>query len=155
MKVSICMLSTTVDQFYIHRALCNTRPSSSTDLSFLCSSATIVEENLIVVLDSKPLTGPAILLPANQSQVTSSTLHLTCTVTNQGRFQWQWNPASHPPVVSDGTRTSTIEIPLDEGSVGEYICTASYHSDTGLAPSSVTGTFTVQLESEFKILHMC
>ena len=102
------------------------------------------------MLDSKR---PVILLPADRSQVNSSTfLSLTCTVTNQGRYQWQWSPAPHPPMVSDGTRTSTIEIPLSEDSVGEYMCTASYHTDTGLDPSPVTETFTVQLESEFEIL---
>ena len=50
--------------------------------------------------------------------------------------------------MSDGTRTSMIEIPLAVESVGEYICTASYHSDTGLDPSPVTETFTVDLESK-------
>ena len=48
-----------------------------------------------------------------------------------------------------------IEIPLAVERVGEYTCTASYHPDTRLDPSPVTGTFTVDLESEFIIVYMC
>ena len=50
--------------------------------------------------------------------------------------------------MSDDTRTSMIEIPLAVENVGEYTCTASYHPDTRLDPSPVTGTFTVDLESK-------
>ena len=107
-------------------------------------------ESLTLELDSGPLSGPAIILPANQSEISSIAVNLTltCTVANQGRFEWQWTPQDYSSLVSDGTRSSTIEIPLDVESVGEYTCIASYHPDTLLDHSPVVGNFTVQLESE-------
>ena len=118
-------------------------------------------ESLTLELDSEPLSGPAIVVPASQSEISSIAVNLTltCTVANQGRFEWQWTPQDYSSRVSDGTRSSMIKIPLDVESVGEYTCTASYHPDTLLDRSPVTGTFTVQLESEsslFLVLHgMC
>ena len=53
--------------------------------------------------------------------------------------------------MSNDTRTSMIEIPLSGESVGEYTCTASYHPDTRLDPSPVTGTFTVDIESKYTL----
>ena len=53
------------------------------------STATIEAEALSVFLNSKPLSGPDIILPADPANVPSHAL-LTCTVANQGRFQWQW-----------------------------------------------------------------
>ena len=112
------------------------------------TSVTIEAESLTLELKSEPLTGPDILLPANRTQVTAATISLSCTVTNQGHFSWQWSSQDHSPHVFDDTRTSMIGIPLTEESVGEYTCTASYHPDTRLDPSPVTGTFTVGLESK-------
>ena len=117
-------------------------------------SATIEAESLTLQLDSGPLAGPAILLPANQSLTSPENVTLACTVANQGRFQWQWTlPDSSSPAsvqVSDDTRSSAIEISLDVDSValGDYTCTVSYHPDSLLAPSPATGTFSVQLESK-------
>ena len=109
---------------------------------------TIEAESLTLELKSEPLTGPNITLPANRTQVTAANMSLSCSVTNQGRFRWQWTSQGYSPQVSDDTRTSTIEIPLAVESVGEYTCTASYHPDTRLDPSPVTGTFTVDVESK-------
>ena len=79
-------------------------------------------------------------------------MSLSCSVTNQGRFRWQWTSRGYSPQVSDDTRTSMTKIPLTVESVGEYTCTASYHPDTRLDPSPVTGTFAVDLESK-SIIH--
>ena len=55
---------------------------------------------------------------------------------------------SLPPtqLLLDATRTSVIEVPQNGASLGEYMCTASYHTDTGLYPSSVTGTFILEAQ---------
>ena len=76
-------------------------------------------------------------------------------MTIQGRFQWEWD-SSIPvtPQVSDDTRISTIEIPMDEGSEGEYICTAMYHDGTGLDAPPTTKTFTVVLERKYMIVYV-
>ena len=107
---------------------------------------------ITIELTSEPLDGvPSVLLPANRTGINEdSTLTLTCTVTIQGRFQWVWD--SSIPVteqVSDDTRISTIEIPMDEGSVGEYTCTAMYHDGSGIIAPSFTRTFTVGLERKY------
>ena len=118
-------------------------------LKYLSPTAVTIEaESLTLELESEPLTGPHILLPANRTQVNAANMSLSCSVTNQGRFRWQWTSQGYSPQVSDDTRTSMIEIPLTVESVGEYTCTASYHPDTRLDPSPVTGTFTVDLESK-------
>ena len=110
-------------------------------------------ETLVLDLTSDPLDGPDILLPANRTGLTEhSTVTLSCTVTNQGRFQWDWDTdISTTPRVSDDTRTSTVEIPLNAESEGEHTCTARYHDDTELATSPSTGTFTVSLERKHMI----
>ena len=83
-------------------------------------------------------------------------MSLSCSVTNQGCFRWQWTSQGYSPQVSDDTCTSMIEIPQAVESVGEYTCTASYHPDTRLDLCPVTGTFTVDLESKSNTLaHKC
>ena len=126
-------------------------------ISFLYSTAIIEAEALSVSLNSEPLSGPDILLPADPANVPSNAL-LTCTVANQGRFQWQWTAlgTDTPPTwISDGTRSTTLNISLGisgnqppTSAVGNYSCTASYHPDSKLPPSHITETFTVRLESE-------
>ena len=116
---------------------------------FLIHAATIEEESLTLELSSQPLSGPDILLPVNRTDINEdSTISLVCTVTNQGRFTWQWTgpQGSIPQQTSDETRTSTAVIPLAPESVGEYTCTVSYHPDTQLESSSTAETFTVRLE---------
>ena len=94
----------------------------------------------------------SVLVPANRTGVTPDTvMRLSCTVANQGRFQWEWtvpDSLSTPSqLLLDATRTSVIEVPQSGMSVGEYTCTASYHSDTELVFSGAT-TFTVEPECE-------
>ena len=101
----------------------------------------------------------SVLVPANRTGVTPDTvMRLSCTVVNQGRFQWEWTvPDSLSPpsqLLLDATRTSVIEVPQSGMSVGEYTCTASYHSDTGLVSSGAT-TFTVEPECESQFLCVC
>ena len=114
------------------------------------STATIEAETLSVSLNSEPLSGPDIILPADPANVPSDAL-LTCTVANQGRFQWQWTALgtkTTPTWISDGTRSTALNISLGTSAVGNYSCIASYHPDSKLPPSPITDTFTVGLESE-------
>ena len=113
------------------------------------STATIEAEDLSVFQNSEPLSGPDILLPADPANVPSDAL-LTCTVINQGRFQWQWTALGTNTItwISDGTRSTALNISLGTSAVGNYSCTASYHPDSKLPPSPITETFTVGLESE-------
>ena len=125
------------------------------------STATIEVEALSVFLNSKPLSGPDIILPADPANVPSDAL-LTCTVANQGHFQWQWTAlgTNTPPTwISDGTRSTALNISLGTSAVGNYSCTASYHPESSkLPPSPITDTFTVGLESELtssQIIAVC
>ena len=125
-------------------------PSKFTYTFLSYSTATIKAEALSVSLNSEPFSGPDILLPADPANVPSDAL-LTCTVANQGRFQWQWTAlgTNTPPTwISDGTRSTALNISLGTSAVGNYSCTASYHPDSKLPPSPITETFTVGLESE-------
>ena len=118
------------------------------------SAATVEAEALVLELSSEPkelVNGSTVRLPANRTGVTEdSVIRLSCTVANQGRFQWSWSvPDSLSPptqLLLDATRTSMIEVPQNGASLGEYMCTARYHTDTGLNPSSVTETFTVEAQ---------
>ena len=124
--------------------------SRFTHAPFSYSTATIEAEVLSVSLNSEPLSGPGFLLPADPANVPSDAL-LTCTVANQGRFQWQWTAlgTNTPPTwISDGTRSTTLNISLGTSAVGNYSCTSGYHPDSKLPPSPITETFTVRLESE-------
>ena len=114
------------------------------------STATIEAEALSLFLNSEPLSGPDIILPVDPAKVPSDAL-LTCTVANQGGFQWQWTALgtnTTPTWISDGTRSTALNISLRTSAVGNYSCTASYHPDSKLPPSPITETFTVGLESE-------
>jgi hypothetical protein len=124
----------------------------------LCRDEVMVEaETLSVVLTSEPVepvNGSTITLPANRTGVDEgSVITLSCTVANQGRFVWEWampGSVSFTPLVVDGTRTSVVEVPMNGDSVGEYTCTARYHSDTGLDPSPSTLTLTIDVERKLK-----
>ena len=120
--------------------------------------ATFGGETLVVEQSSETgeLVNGSVLVPANRTGVTLDTvMRLSCTVVNQGRFQWEWtvpDTLSLPSqLLLDATRTSVIEVPQSGMSVGEYTCAASYHSDTGLVSSGAT-TFTVELECESQFL---
>ena len=115
-------------------------------------TATIEAEALSVKL-TNVMNGSTlvVLVPANRTGVDEdSVIMLCCTVFNQGRFTWTWtlpdSVSSSPPLILDATRTSVIEVPQSSSSVGEYSCSASYHSDAGLSASSASVDFTVQIE---------
>ena len=58
---------------------------------------------------------------------------------------------SPTPLLLDATQTSMIEVPQNEASLGDYTCTASYHTDTGLDPSSVTETLFLKLNVTIQV----
>ena len=81
-----------------------------------------------------------------------ATIELSCTVANEGSFQFEW---TFPPSVSanqyhirtvDATRSSIVQISqlsLDNG--GDYVCQASYSSGEG---ESASRTITLDLRGE-------
>lgn len=110
------------------------------------TSVAINDKGPFLELSSEPLNGPDIVLPANKTVITSTTIRLVCSVTNQGYFEWQWTHmdtnSTYSVEVSSDRRTSTIEIPLDVESVGIYTCTASFY------PVPISGNFTVAIEGK-------
>ena len=70
------------------------------------------------------------LVPPGPDSVVSAA-NLSCTVANEGSFQWQW---TLPPGINftqmwftDGTRTSIVQISqISAANAGEYTCTASF-----------------------------
>jgi len=71
-----------------------------------------------------------------------SAANLSCTVANEGSFQWQWTP---PPGitlsqmwVADGTRTSIVQISqISAANAGDYTCQASFNGDSANASIAV------------------
>ena len=69
-------------------------------------------------------------MPAGPDSVVSAA-NLSCTVANEGSFQWQW---TLPPGITftqmwltDGTRTSIVQISQISGAnAGDYTCQASF-----------------------------
>ena len=108
----------------------------------------------------QPVNGSTVLIPANRTGVgEEAVIRLSCTVVNQGRFTWVWTlPDSvssttqqeilDSQLILDGTRTSVIEVPWSRESVGDYTCTASYATGTGLPASSVAEKFIIDVECE-------
>ena len=118
-------------------------------------------------LNSEPIqlvNGSTVLIPANRTGVgEEAVIRLSCTVVNQGRFMWVWTlPDSvsstiqqeilDSQLILDGTRTSVIEVPRSRESVGDYTCTASYATGTGLPASSVAEEFIIDVECELNKL---
>ena len=97
-------------------------------------------ETQLIELSSDLLNGSVVLLPANQSQLTSDSVSVSCSIINQGRFQWQWSPENYATYVSTDTRSTTIQVPGSRDSVGEYTCTVSYY------PAPISASFTVDIE---------
>ena len=64
-----------------------------------------------------------------------STANLSCTVANEGSFQWEWTP---PPGitlsqmwVADGTRTCIVQISqISAANAGNYTCRASFNGQS-------------------------
>lgn len=75
---------------------------------------------------------PIQFISPNQTEPDSvqSSLNLTCTVDNNGTFQWSWaGPAVNKAVtkLTDTTRTSILTISnISSFDAGNYTCTASY-----------------------------
>ena len=86
------------------------------------------------------------LVPPGPDSVVSAA-NLSCTVANEGSFQWQW---TLPPGINftqmwftDGTRTSIVQISqISAANAGEYTCTATFDG------RSANNTTVVQLNSK-------
>jgi len=71
-----------------------------------------------------------------------SVANLSCTVANEGSFQWQW---TLPPGitlsqmwVADETRTSIVQISqISAANAGEYTCQARFYGDIDSANTSI------------------
>ena len=89
------------------------------------------------------------LVPPGPDSVVSAA-SLSCTVANQGSFQWEW---ILPPDINftqlwlaDGNRTSIVQISqISAANTGEYTCTASFNG------RSANSTTAVQLNSKWHI----
>ena len=86
-------------------------------------------------------------VPPGPDSVVSAT-NLSCTVANEGSFQWQW---TLPPGITftqmwlaDGTRTSIGQISqISAANAGNYTCTASFNGQ------SAANTTAVQLDRKW------
>jgi len=64
-----------------------------------------------------------------------SAANLSCTVANEGSFQWQWTP---PPGITlsqmwaaDGTRTSIVQLSqISATNAGDYTCQATFNGQS-------------------------
>jgi len=71
-----------------------------------------------------------------------SAANLSCTVANEGSFQWQWT--SPPGInisqmwVANGTRTSIVQISqISATNAGDYTCQASFNGDSANISTAV------------------
>ena len=88
-----------------------------------------------------------------------STIEFTCTVVNEGVFQFEWTTPNedvqYQMTLADAGRTSIVEIfRLSAADAGEYECEASYHPDT-LVTAPFTASRTTTLELEGKVEWLC
>ena len=97
-----------------------------------------------------------IQLPANDVM---STLNLSCTVTNEGLFQFQWTLPNMTTIdstwVADGSRTGILPVSgLRGNGEAEYVCQASYVPEglpTGASPSPSSRTMTLNLQGNVNV----
>ena len=99
-----------------------------------------------------------IQLPANDVM---STLNLSCTVTNEGLFQFQWTLPDMTTIdstwVADGRRTGILQVSgLRGNGVVVYECQASYVPEglpmpTGATPSPSSRTMTLNLQGNVNV----
>ena len=87
--------------------------------------------NLFLPSDPSFPATPIQFISPNQTEPDSvqSSLNLTCTVDNNGTFQWSWTgPAvNKAEVLADTTRTSILMISnVSSSDAGNYTCTAGY-----------------------------
>ena len=76
--------------------------------------------------------------------VVSTANLLSCTVANEGSFQWEWIPPPGINIsqmwVADGTRTSIVQLSqISAANAGDYTCRASFNGQ------SATTSIAVQL----------
>ena len=97
-----------------------------------------------------------IQLPAND---VVSTLNLSCTVTNEGLFQFQWTLPDMTTIdstwVADGSRTGILQVSgLRGNGEMEYVCQADYVSGglpTGASPSPSSRTMTLNFQGNVNV----
>ncbi len=91
------------------------------------------------------------------SENATSSIDLSCTVTNEGRFDITWTLPSaattYQRVSLDATRTSRLQVSrLTASHAGDYVCQASYAADAVLpgqtAPLDSIRIITVNLEGK-------
>ena len=85
----------------------------------------------ITFLQSPSMEPP--VLPGPDNVVSAA--NLSCTVANEGSFQWQWIPppgiALSQMWVADGTRTSIVQIfQISAANAGIYTCQASFNGQS-------------------------
>ena len=80
----------------------------------------------------------------------NSTISLSCSVVNEGRFIWNWTLPSgvtQPPTfILDTSRTSVIEVTSNE--TGDYQCLVGYSGLSGDPGPSAMFTITLALEGK-------
>ena len=79
-----------------------------------------------------------------------SAANLSCTVANEGSFQWQWTHPSGITLsqmwVADGTRTSIVQISqISAADAGNYTCRASFNGQ------SATTSIALQLNCKYGV----
>ena len=84
---------------------------------------------------------------------TTMSVSLSCTVANDGYFEWEWTFPSgsvqSQMQLSEASRTSTVQTPLSVSSEGEFTCTAGYRVGTDLtAPGPASRNINLQLGSK-------
>lgn len=93
------------------------------------------------IIFRSPMDNMPVAVQPNSADLGSRFFRLTCTVSNEGFFDWRWNrnkaelPNDEKTVIlsADGTRTSVLIInEFNFGDSGGYICIASHRSDNSL-----------------------
>ena len=105
-------------------------------------SLSLVLPQPITFLQPPSMEPPAAVPPGPDNVVSAA--NLSCTVANDGFFQWQWTP---PPGinlsqmwVTDATRTSIVQISqISAANAGDYTCQASFNG------TSANNSIVVQL----------
>ena len=126
----ICMLARCRRVGVTEREITN---NSSIEIYF-CNA-----RNLFLSLDDLPTTNITFLQPPSMELPVPpgpdnvvSAANLSCTVANEGSFQWQW---TLPPGITlsqmwfaDGNRTSMVQISqISAANAGDYTCRASFN----------------------------
>jgi len=101
-------------------------------LSLVAISPTSALPTMSITFLQPPSMEPPV--PPGPDDVVSAA-NLSCTVANEGSFQWQW---SFPPGITlsrmwviDGTRTSIVQISqISAANAGDYTCQASFNGQS-------------------------